>query len=71
MPPIPSKGIILVAQKVKTLFVNAGHIGSIPESRSSPAEGNGNSLQHSCLGNPRNRGAGWVTVHGVTRIGAT
>ena len=31
MPPIPSKGIFLVAQKVKNLLVNAGHIGSIPD----------------------------------------
>ena len=27
-------------------------------------EGNGNPLQHSCLGNPMDRGAWWVTVHG-------
>ena len=30
-------------------------------------EGNGNPLQHSCLGNPMNRGAWWATVHGVTK----
>ena len=71
MPPIPSKGIFLVAQKVKNLLVNVGHIGSIPGSRRSPGEGNSNSLQHSCLRNPMDRGAGWVTVHGDTRVGAT
>ena len=27
-------------------------------------EGNGNSLQYSCLGNPMDRGAWWATVHG-------
>ena len=32
-----------------------------------PGEGNGNSLQLSCLGNPMDRGAWWVTVHGVTK----
>ena len=30
-------------------------------------EGNGNSLQYSCLGNLMNRGAWWATVHGVAK----
>ena len=30
-------------------------------------EGNGNSLQYSCLEDPVDRGAWWATVHGVTR----
>ena len=30
-------------------------------------EGNGNPLQCSCLENPRDRGAWWVSVYGVTR----
>ena len=30
----------------------AGDLGSIPGSGRSPGEGNGNSLQHSCLENP-------------------
>ena len=30
-------------------------------------EGNGNSLQHSCLENPMDRGAWQATVHGVTK----
>ena len=30
-------------------------------------EGNGNPLQHSCLENPRDRGAWWATVYGVTQ----
>ena len=29
-----------------------GDLGLIPESGRSPGEGNGNSLQYSCLGNP-------------------
>ena len=29
-------------------------------------EGNGNPLQCSCLENPRDRGAWWAAVHGVT-----
>ena len=32
-------------------------------------EGNGNSLQYSCLGNPMDRGAWQATVHGMTRVG--
>ena len=33
----------------------------------SPGEGNGNSLQHSCLENPMDRGAWQAAVHGVTK----
>ena len=32
-------------------------------------EGNGNPLQYSCLENPRDRGAWWAAVHGVTQSG--
>ena len=45
----------------------AGGSGSIPGSGRSPGEGNGNSLQYSWLGNPRDREAWWATVHGVTK----
>ena len=30
-------------------------------------EGNGNPLQRSCLENPRDRGAWWATIYGVTQ----
>ena len=50
---------------VKNLPANAGDMGSIPGSGRSPGVGNGNTLQHSCLGNPMGRGAWWATVHGV------
>ena len=33
----------------------------------SPGEGNGNPLQYSCLGNPKDRGAWWATDHGVKK----
>ena len=46
---------------------NPGDPGSIPESGRSPGEGNGNSLQYSCLENPMEGGAWWATVHGVTK----
>ena len=41
--------------------------GFSPESGRSPGDGNSNPLQYSCLGNPMDRGAWWVTVHGVTK----
>ena len=34
-------------------------------------EGNGNSLQYSCLENPVDRGAWWATVHGIAELGMT
>ena len=45
---------------------NAGNAGSIPGEGRSPGEGNGNPHQYSCLGNPMDRKAWWVTVQGVT-----
>ena len=36
---------------------NGGDLGLIPGLERSPGEGNGNSLQYSCLENPRDRGA--------------
>ena len=38
---------------------------SIPELGKSPAEGNGNPLQYSCLENPMDREAWQATVHGI------
>ena len=55
---------------VKTLPANAGDIrdlGLIPGSGGSPGVGNGNPLQDSCLGNPKDGGAWRVTVHGVAK----
>ena len=45
---------------------DAGDEGSIPGSGRSPGEGNGNPLQYSCPGNPRDRRAWRATVRGVT-----
>ena len=45
---------------VKNLPANTGdtgNVGSIPGSKRSPGEGNGNPLQYSCLKNPMHRGA--------------
>ena len=50
---------------------NAGDLGSIPVSGRFPGEGNGNSLQYSCLENPMDRGAWRATVHGVAESDRT
>ena len=41
---------------VENLPPDAGDTSSIPGSGRSPGEGNGNPLQYSCLGNPKDRG---------------
>ena len=54
--------------EVKVSACNVGDLGSIPGSGRSPGEGNGNSLQYSCLENPIDGGAWWATVHGSQRV---
>ena len=49
---------------VKNPPASAREVGSIPGLGRSPGEGNGNPLQHSCLGNPTDRGAWQAAVHG-------
>ena len=56
----------LVAQMVKSLPAVQETMGSIPGSGKSPGEGSGSPLQHSCLGNPMDRGA---AVHEVSESG--
>ena len=66
--PIPKKGNAKECSNYRTIALicgsdskasacNAGDLGSIPGLGRSPGEGNGNSLQHSCLENPKDRGA--------------
>ena len=45
----------------------AGDMGLIPGWEGSPGVGNGNPLQYSCLENPRDEGAWWAAVSGVTQ----
>ena len=52
---------------VKNPPAKAGDMGSIPGSGRSPGERNGNPLQYSCLGNPRDRGTWHATVHGIAK----
>ena len=50
-------GESLVAHMVKESACSAGDLSSVPGLGRSPGEGSDNSLQHSCLGNPTDRGA--------------
>ena len=59
-----------VAQVVKNLLANAGHIrdmGLISGSGRSPGGGHGNPFQYSCLENSMDRGGRWTMVHRVAR----
>ena len=63
-------GASQVVLVVKNPLANAGDIrdmGLIPGLGRSPGEGTGNPLQYSCLENPMDREAWWVTVHGVAK----
>ena len=53
---------------VKNQPANAGDMGSVPGLGRSLGEGNGNSLQYSCLGNPMDRGDLQATVHGLAKV---
>ena len=57
--------------EVKASACNAGDLCLIPGLGRSSGEGNGNPLQYSCLENPMDGGAWWVTVHGVTESDRT
>ena len=43
-------------------------VGSVPGWGRPCGGGHGNPLQCSCLENPTDRGAWWITVHGVTKV---
>ena len=58
---LPGLGVSLLPQKVKTVRCNTGDPSSIPGLGRAPGEGNGYSLQYSCLENPMDRGSWWAT----------
>ena len=57
----------LPVSAVKNLPAIAGDGGSVPGWERSPGEGNGNSLQYACLGNPMDRGTWRATGHGIAK----
>ena len=65
--PLQYSWVSLVAQMVKKSTCNAGDLGSIPGSGRSPGGEHGNPLQYSCLESPRDGGAWWAAVSGVTQ----
>ena len=56
---------------VKESTCNAGDPSLILRSGRLPGRGNGNPLQHSCLRNPRDRGAWRNTEHVVSELDTT
>ena len=52
---------------IKNLPAKQETQGSILVLGRSPGEGNGNSLQYSCLEISMDRGTWWATVHGSTK----
>ena len=63
---IKASQVVLVVKNPHANAGDAGDPGLIPGSEGSPGGGQSNPLQSSCLENPMDRGAWWVTVHGVT-----
>ena len=51
----------------KASACNVGDLGSIPGLGRSPGEGNGNSLQYSCLEKSMDGGAWQATVHEISK----
>ena len=56
-----------VAEKPLANAGDSRDAGSVPGLGRSPGEGNGYSLQHSCLESSMDRRAWWATVHGVAK----
>ena len=64
------KGLLLApcGSDGKASAYNVGEPGSIPGSKRSPGEGNGNPLQYSCLENPMDGGACGLQLMGSQRV---
>ena len=56
-----------IYKSVRCYFSRSGGEAYFNSSKISIGEGSGSPLQYSCLENPMDRGAWWVTVHGVAK----
>ena len=59
--------LLLGGSHSKESACSSGDLGSSPGPGRCPGEGNGNSLQYSCLENSMDRGAWQATAHGVAK----
>ena len=60
---------VLVVRDPPASAAEVRDMGPVPAWGRSLGGGHRNPLQHSCLGNPTDRGAWWATVRGVTELG--
>ena len=58
--------VVLVVKNLLANVLDIRHESSIPGSRS-PGGGHGNTIQYSCLENPKDRGVWWATAPRVTK----
>ena len=56
-----------MAKNLPASVEDTSDMGLFPELGKPSGEGNDNSLQYSCLGNPMDRGGWWATVHGIAK----
>ena len=63
----PSQNIKSILHRSVGLFIYFLNIYLAVSRLGCPGEGNGNPLQYSCLENPRDGGAWWAAIYGVTQ----
>ena len=59
--------LLLGGSHSKESACSSGDLGSSPGPGRCPGEGNGNSLQYSCLENSTDKGVWQATVHGLAK----
>ena len=64
-------GMTVVIKNLPSNTEDIRDVGSVPGLGRFSGEGNGNSLQYSCLENPIDKGAWQATVHGVAESDTT
>ena len=65
--PLWASRVVQVVKNPSAKAEDIRDVGLIPGLGSSPGGGSDNPLQYSCLENPMDRGAFWITVHRVTK----